>query len=228
MNVVAIIQAQLEETAYPGMILNKVNGKPLLAYLIERVRRSKRINQLVVSTSIKESDDAIVHCSKKLNVETFRGSKKDVLGRFYETGRKYKADVVVRLSARGPLIDPAIIDHAVEMFFQQYPNRLYVSNTLQRTYPKGMDIEIFTYESLKDAYMNASSSHDFEQVTPFIVKRVGETAVAKFVHDQDLSHHDWTVDTMEGFTFMKAIFERVHPSNPAFSMEDVLTFIEND
>lgn len=229
MNIVAIVQARMEETAWPGIIMNKVNRKPLLAYLIERVRRSKRIDHLVVTTSMKETDDAIVSLCKQLQVEAFRGSEKDVLGRFYETGRKFKTDVIVRLSGTGPLIDPAFIDQAVELFLQHYPDRLYVSNTLhKRTFPKGMEIEVFTYEVLKDAYMNASSSHDFEQVTPFIVKRVGEAAVGEVVHDQNLSHHDWSLDTMEDFTFMEKIFQYVYPRNPSFSMKDVLTFIGND
>ncbi|REJ09259.1 hypothetical protein DYE48_11105 [Halobacillus trueperi] len=154
-----------------------------------------------------------------------RGAK--VIGRYYETGRKFKADVIVQLSGTGPCMDPVIIDQVVDMFLQHYPKRLYVSNTLHRTYPKGMDIEVFTYEALKDAYMNASSSHDFEQVTPFIVKRVGEAAVGKVVHDQDLSHHDWSVDTLEDFKFMEKIFEHVHLHNSSFSMTDVLAFIEN-
>lgn len=227
MNVVAIVQARMEGSACPGIIMSKVNEKPLLAYLIERVRRAKRIDQLVVSTSTKETDDPIVQLCHQLNVDTFRGSEKDVLGRYYETGRKFKADVIVRLSGTGLCMDPVIIDQVVDMFLQHYPRHLYVSNTLHRTYPKGMDVEVFTYEALKDAYMNASSSHDFEQVTPFIVKRVGEAAVGKVVHDQDLSHHDWSVDTLENFKFMEKIFEHVHHHKPSFSMTDVLTFIEN-
>ncbi|WLR48053.1 glycosyltransferase family protein [Halobacillus litoralis] len=227
MNVLAVLQAGMNETDCPGLTMKKVGGKPLLAYLIERVRCSKRIDQLVVSTSTKETDDPIVQLCQQLHVETFRGSERDVLGRFYETGRKYKADVIVRLSATCPLIDPAIVDQAIGMFLQHYPNALYASNTLRRTYPKGMDIEVFTYEALKDAYMNASSSHDFEQVTPFIVKRIGESAVGEIVQNQDLSHHDWSLDHIEDFTFMKAVYEHLHPHNPAFSMADVLSFIEN-
>ncbi|GEN53759.1 cytidylyltransferase domain-containing protein [Halobacillus faecis] len=227
MKVLAILQAGMNETDCPGLTINKVGGRPLLAYLIERVRRSKRIDQLIVSTSTKETDDPIVQLCQQVHVETFRGSEKDVLGRFYETGRKYNGDVIVRLSATGPLIDPAIVDQAIGMFLQCYPNCLYASNTLHRTYPKGMDIEVFTYEVLKDAYMNASSSLDFEQVTPFIVKRVGESAIGEIVQNHNLSHHDWSLDHLEDFTFMKEVFEQLHPRNGAFSMTDVLSFIEN-
>ncbi|MBN9654819.1 glycosyltransferase family protein [Halobacillus sp. GSS1] len=228
MKVMAIVQARMGSTRLPGKVLKQVNGKTLLEYQIERMLRSKKINQLVVSTSKKELDDPIIELCRDLKVDTFRGSEKDVLGRFYETCEHYKADVVVRMTADCPFIDPDVMDKVISYFLDHHPYYMYVSNTRSRSYPRGMDTEVFTYEVLKDAYMNANSPHDLEHVTPFIVKRVGPSAVAQVSHDIDLSHHRWTVDTPEDFQFVSKVLDCLYPTNPTFTFQDVLGVLERN
>lgn len=222
MKVIAIVQARMGSTRLPGKVLKKVNGKPLLEYQIERIRRSKKIDQLVISTSRKELDDPIIDLCRELKVDTFRGSEIDVLGRFYETCEHYKTDVVVRLTADCPFIDPHVIDKVITYFLDHYPHYLYVSNTITRSYPRGLDTEVFTYEVLKDAYMNANSPYDLEHVTPFIVKRVSGAGISQVSYDTDESHHRWTVDTPEDFQLVTKVIENLYPANPAFTFQDLL------
>ncbi|WP_406945518.1 cytidylyltransferase domain-containing protein [Halobacillus sp. SY10] len=228
MKVIAIVQARMGSTRLPGKVLKKVNGKSLLEYQVERMKRSKKIDHLVISTTKKALDEPIIDLCKYLNVDTFRGSEKDVLGRFYGTCEHYKADAVVRLTADCPFIDPGVIDKVITYFQDHYPNYLYVSNTKTRSYPRGLDTEVFTYEVLKDAYMNANSPHDLEHVTPFIVKRVGDQGIAQVTHDTDESHHRWTVDTLEDFQFVSTVLEHLYPTNPAFTFQDLLDVLRKN
>ncbi|SFJ77579.1 spore coat polysaccharide biosynthesis protein SpsF [Halobacillus dabanensis] len=228
MKVTAVVQARMGSTRLPGKVLRQVNGKPLLEYQIERMKRSERIDQLVVSTSRRSLDDPIIELCQRLKVDTFRGSEKDVLGRFYETCAYYKADAVVRLTADCPLIDPAVIDKIIHYFLKKYPRYMYVSNTRKRSYPRGLDTEVFTYEALKDAYMNANSPHDLEHVTPFIMKRIGDASIAQVLHDSDESHHRWTVDTPEDFQFVSKVLERLYPTNPTFTFQDILEVLRKN
>ncbi|SEH88198.1 spore coat polysaccharide biosynthesis protein SpsF [Halobacillus karajensis] len=228
MKVIAIVQARMGSTRLPGKVLKQVNGKPLLEYQIERMKRSKRIDQLVISTSKRSLDDPIIDLCRDLDVDTFRGSERDVLGRFYETCAYYKADAVVRLTADCPLIDPAVIDKVIQYFLNHYPRYMYVSNTRKRSYPRGMDTEVFTYEVLKDAYMNANSPHDLEHVTPFIVNRIGALGIAQVSHHSDESHHRWTVDTPEDFQFVSKVLKHLYPKSPAFTFEDTLKILERN
>lgn len=228
MKVIAIVQARMGSTRLPGKVLKRVNGKPLLEYQIERLKRSKNIDQLVVSTSNRALDDPIIELCRRLNVDTFRGSENDVLGRYYETCAYYKADAVVRLTADCPLIDPSVIDEVIHYFLKHYPRYMYVSNTRKRTYPRGMDTEVFTYEVLKDAYMNANSPHDLEHVTSFIVKRIGESCLAQVLNDSDESQHRWTVDTSEDFQFISKVLENLYPTKPTFTFQDTLEILRKN
>ncbi|MGP4074878.1 cytidylyltransferase domain-containing protein [Halobacillus sp. K22] len=228
MKVLAIVQARMGSTRLPGKILKQVNGKSLLEYQIERMKRAKNIDQLVVSTSSLKADDLIIDLCQKLNVDTFRGSEKDVLGRYYETSSFYKGEVIVRLTADCPLIDPEVIDGGISLFLKNYPKFLYVSNTRKRSYPRGMDTEVFSYQLLQDAFMNANMPHDLEHVTPFMIKRIDSSAVGQFVYHRDESKHRWTVDTMEDFALIEKILSTLYPSKPKFSMEDVLDLLERN
>ncbi len=228
MKVLAIVQARMGSTRLPGKVLRQVNGKALLEYQIERMERAKTIDQLIICTSTREVDDPIIELCKKMNVDTFRGSENDVLGRFYETSSFYKGEVIVRLTADCPLIDPDVIDRAISFFLDNYPKLLYVSNTRKRTYPRGMDTEVFSYQLLQDAYMNANMPHDLEHVTPFMIKRIDSSAVGQIVYSRDESKHRWTVDTIEDFTLIEKILSELYPLKPEFTLEDVLALLNRN
>ena len=228
MKVLAIVQARMGSTRLPGKVLKQVNGKALLEYQIERMERARNIDQMVISTSTRDVDDPIIELCKKMNVDTFRGSENDVLGRFYETSSYYKGEVIVRLTADCPLIDPDVIDRVISFFLDNYPKILYVSNTRKRTYPRGMDTEVFSYQLLQDAYMNANMPHDLEHVTPFMIKRIDSSAVGQIVYSRDESKHRWTVDTIEDFTLIEKILSELYPLKPEFTLEDVLALLNRN
>jgi spore coat polysaccharide biosynthesis protein SpsF len=225
LHVVAIIQARMGSTRLPGKVLKTVLGKPLIAYQIERLKRCKWIDKLVVATTTKEPDSAIVELCQQLNVDVFRGSESDVLERYYQAACHYQADVVVRLTADCPLIDPEIVDQVIMTYLDHYPKYDYVSNTVKRTYPRGLDTEVFSFNALQTAHQEAGAPHLREHVTPYIYMNSNLFKLGKVLNDTDYSQHRWTVDTLEDFELIKRIIEQLYPINPLFHQEDVINLL---
>lgn len=228
MNIVAVIQARMTSTRLPGKVLKKILNKTLLEYELERISRSKHINKIVVATTTNETDDPIVALCNQLSFSCYRGSEEDVLSRYYEAAKEYNADVVVRLTSDCPLIDPLIIDHVIESYLE-YPTKYdYVSNTMQRSYPRGMDTEVFSFQVLSEASREATEYFHKEHVTPFIWGNAERFKLREVLYSNDHSHHRWTVDTPEDFELIKLIIENLYPQNLRFRLEDILCLISDN
>ncbi|MCK0470518.1 NTP transferase domain-containing protein [Halalkalibacter sp. APA_J-10(15)] len=226
MKVVAIIQARMGSTRLPGKVLKEVLNKPLLAYQIERVQKVTRLDEIVIATTKLAGDDAIVSLCHQLNVPFYRGDEKDVLARFYEAATSLKADVIVRLTSDCPIIDPHVIEKGISLF-EEYHNKFdYISNTMQRTYPRGMDTEVFSFDALKQAYYMARSHSEREHVTLFFRNQSDLFRILNFYYKEDQSANRWTVDTIEDFELIKRIIEKLHPNNPLFTLEDTLQLLK--
>ena len=219
--VLAIIQARMGSTRLPGKVLKEILGKPMLAYMIERVQRSKYIDKVVIATTLSANDDQLFSYCKTQNWNVFRGSENDVLDRYYQTALPEKADVVVRLTADCPLIDHRVVDDVVGNFLDNSFD--YVSNINPPTYPDGLDTEVFSFVSLQKAWKQANEHYDREHVTPYI-RRSEEFKRSNIRNAVDLSDERWTVDDPEDLTLVRTIFEALYPQNQDFSMADVLEY----
>lgn len=220
--VVAIVQARMGSTRLPGKVLKEIQGKPLLGHLIERIKRSVLIGDLVIATSTQESDTVIAEYCKAHDVKYYRGSEDDVLSRYLEAAKLYEADFVVRICADSPLIDPVLIDEIIREFLLKYPLCDYLSNTINQTYPLGMNAEIFSFQALHEAHMNAKTPYEREHVTPYIYTNPDRfNACHKHCHP-DLSMLRLTVDVREDFELVKMIFERLYPVNKDFGLSDIV------
>jgi spore coat polysaccharide biosynthesis protein SpsF len=224
MKAVIISQARMTSTRLPGKVLREVLGKPLLAFQIERLRQATVVDEIIIATTKNAADDPIVDLCEKLGVSYYRGSEDDVLARFYYAASQANADVVIRVTSDCPLIDPAIIEHIVKTYADNSFD--YVSNTLVRTYPRGMDVEIFNYQALAQAFNEAELQPEREHVTPFIYNRPGRYKLGTVQDRQDNSSYRWTVDTVEDFNLIKEILEYVYPQNRYFTMQDCLMAYE--
>ncbi|WP_430788226.1 cytidylyltransferase domain-containing protein [Virgibacillus flavescens] len=228
MKVAAIIQARMGSTRLPGKVLKKVLKKPLLAYQLERVQRSNYLNEILVATTDQNKDDAIVSFCQNYGLSVFRGSETDVLTRYYNAADYVKADVIVRLTSDCPLIDPNQIDKVIERYHSHNHPLQYVSNTLKRTLPRGMDTEVFSIQALQKAYEKAESKTDREHVTRYIVNNPQLFKLSNVSNSINYSHHRWTVDTIEDFSLIKKIIETLYPAHPFFSLEDVIELLEKN
>ncbi|TCS83310.1 cytidylyltransferase domain-containing protein [Tepidibacillus fermentans] len=228
MKIVAIIQARMTSTRLPGKVLKKVLDKPLLEYQIERIQRSKHLHEIVIATTTNETDNPIVELANKLGINVYRGSEEDVLSRYHEAAIQYGADIIVRLTSDCPVIDPKVVDNVIQYYLENQSRYDYVSNTLTRSYPRGMDTEVFTFQALKESYNEAEEKHEREHVTPFIYLRPNRYSLGSVQYITDKSTYRWTVDTPEDFELIRRIIENLYPSNPHFTLEDTITLLETN
>jgi spore coat polysaccharide biosynthesis protein SpsF len=226
MKIVIIDQARMTSTRFPCKVLKKVLNKSLLEYQIERLKRVKLVDQIVVATTTNDTDHLIVDLCEHLLIDYFQGSEEDVLERYYQAAKKYKADLVVRITSDCPLIDPQVINQVIQFYLDNQTKYDYVSNSLKRTYPRGMDTEIFSFQILEQAFYEAIEKPDREHVTPFINRQPNRYRLANISYSENQSHHRWTVDTPEDFELIQKILESLYPNNPYFSLEDNLKLLD--
>lgn len=223
-DVLCIVQARCSSTRLPNKVLKELDGYPMFVYQAKRIIDSKKINKLVVATSRSTSDDLIEEACKDFQLECFRGSLDNVLSRFYYAAKEYCADLVVRLTADCPLIDPMIIDQCIEIM--QGGDFDYVSNCQQRTYADGMDIEVFTFKVLEAVYKNASLISEQEHVTPYIWKNPDLFTLGAILDNEDQSSLRLTVDYEEDFKLISHVVEHFNNINKKnFSYEDIKRYI---
>ncbi|MGE0118506.1 MAG: NTP transferase domain-containing protein [Dongiaceae bacterium] len=221
--ILGILQARASSRRLPGKVLKPILGRPMLERQIERLRRARRLDGLVVATSTDASDDAIAALCRSLGVECFRGSLDDVLDRFYRAALRHSPRAAVRLTADCPLADPEVIDRLVDLHAAGGYD--YTSNTLVRTYPDGLDAEVVALPCLEAAWREAALPSEREHVTPFIYNHPQRFRLGNLAQPTDLSHLRWVVDEPEDLDFITAIYGALHPGNPAFGTADVLALL---
>ena len=189
-----VVQARAGSTRLPGKVLMPVGGRPMLAFMLARLE-SVRCDDLVVATSTDGRDDAVAEVAAAAGVSVVRGSESDVLARFVAALDAHPADVVVRLTADCPLIDPAVVNEAIAV--RAATGADYASNTLVRTYPDGLDVEVLTADALRAAAAEAVDPVEREHVTPFVYRRPERFRLAAVVGPEPLGDLRWTVDTAD-------------------------------
>jgi glutamate-1-semialdehyde 2,1-aminomutase/spore coat polysaccharide biosynthesis protein SpsF len=221
LTIAAIVQARMLSTRLPGKVLAEIEGRPMLWHVVHRVRSSRLIQQVLVATSDNPADDSIARFCEQKGIACCRGSEIDVLDRYYKAARAYSADVVVRITADCPLIDPAVVDKVVRRFLDGGYD--YVSNVLRYSYPDGLDVEVFSFAALEQAWRQAAKDSEREHVTPFL--RGGKFCIANVENDVQLAEPlRWTVDEPSDLNFVRRIFS-VFRGKENFGMEDVLEYL---
>lgn len=222
--ILAVLQARVSSSRLPGKVLKPILGKPMLALQIERCRRAKRLDNLILATSSDPSDDALVELAAAINVRCVRGSLNDVLDRFYQAAAPERPQYVVRLTGDCPLADPQVIDELVE--FCLAGGYDYAANCVEPSYPDGLDAEICTFAALETAWREAQLPSEREHVTPFIRNHPERFRCGALKNSVDLSHLRWTVDEPEDFALVSAIYAALYPANPEFDTAAVLQLLE--
>lgn len=223
--IVLIIQARMGSSRLPGKVLKPLGGKPMLSFLLERLRHVHKMDKIVVATTAEPPDDAIAQECANAGVACFRGSERDVLSRFHAAAMNSGAQIVVRITADCPLIDPQLIDEAIATFVNSEPRVDYLSNMLEPSWPYGMAVEVFSAEALAEAHAEATDAAEREHVTPFIYWRPQRYALKSIVRSPNLSHLRWTVDTAEDYELVVRIVDELYPSKPIFLLNDVLALL---
>ena len=204
----------------------RVLDRPLLAYVIERLRQVRADLQIVVATTQNPQDDEIARFSEELNVPVARGPEQDVLRRYADAAAEYGADPVLRVTSDCPLLDPDVTRLVLERYEQGGCD--YVANTLIRTYPRGLDTEVFSALVLAAADAAATEPHEREHVTPYIYQHPDHFRLCNVTNPTDVSAYRLTVDTLQDFALVRTILERLQPTMPAFRTADILRLFEEE
>lgn len=219
--VVAIVQARMSSTRLPGKVLADVHGEPMLALLIRRLRGARGIEQIVVATSIDPADDCVEQAARGMGCAVYRGDRDDVLGRFVGAAAAHEGPLV-RVTADCPLIDPAIVDAVID-FFRSTPECAYASNIEPRTYPDGLDVEVFSAETLERVAATAEDPYDREHVTAMIRRDPSRFRSASLVCETEhLGDVRWTVDQEDDLEFVREVVARLGARRYTAGMSEIL------
>lgn len=225
MKKVCIVQARMGSSRLPGKVLQDLSGRTMLARVIERVRAARSIDEVLVATTTLTQDDPIVDECRRHSVSFWRGDETDVLNRYFQAAKAAEADIVIRVTSDCPLIDPDVTDQTIQAFLQVRPE--YASNTIVRTFPRGLDTEVISWKALTRAWQEARQTHEREHVTPYILEHSSEFHLHSVTGDRDYSGYRWTVDTPEDLAFARAVYSRLC-DHGAFSWHEVLDLIERE
>lgn len=225
MKTLAIVQARMGSSRLPGKVLLDLGGTTVLARVVDRLRRSTLVDEIVVATSASERDDAVIAECERLQVGSFRGSEYDVLDRYHWCAELHDAEIVVRITADCPLIDPELVDQTIHAFVNKRCD--YASNALFATYPRGLDVEVLTTYALAHAWNEARSVHQREHVTPFLYEHPELFRLVSVEAESDYSHHRWTLDTPEDLQFLRSIYARFD-GRSFFGWREVLELVQRE
>jgi spore coat polysaccharide biosynthesis protein SpsF len=223
--ILAIIQARMGSRRLPGKVLMDLGGETVLARVIHRLSRSRLVSKLIVATTDSPADIAIVGECQRLGVSYFRGSENDVLDRYYQAARAAIAESVVRITSDCPLIDAELVDDTVRIFVERQAD--YSSNVFPRSYPRGLDVEVFTMAALDRAWRQAREPHQREHVTPYFYEHPGTFKLAFTRNESDYSAYRWTLDTAEDLDLLRNIYSRFG-NQDNFGWREVLMLIERE
>lgn len=229
MKIVATVEARMTSTRLPGKVLLPAAGKPLLAHLVERLKRVTSVHEIVIATTTNDSDYPLVELARSLEVSCFRGSEDDVLGRVLGAARTSQADIIVEITGDCPAIDPAIIQHCIDVYHASGAD--YVSNVLVPTYPWGMDTQVFATDVLAQA--DAATKGDAaarEHVSLYIYEHPERYKLVNVAAPTELVWPEIHIelDTPEDYEVIRAIFENLFPKNPQFSLADMISFLRDN
>lgn len=224
MNIVAIVQARIGSTRLPGKVLKKIKKRFFLDYVIDRLRVCKNLDNIVLATTTNKIDDKLQKYAERKNIDYFRGSEEDVLSRYYYAAKEFNADIIVRITSDCPLIDPEIVDKTIKKHVKAKAE--YTANILKRTFPRGLDVEVFNFNVLKNAFDNTKEKYQREHVTSYIRENTDKFKLKNIEAKGKLRRPDIriTLDTKEDLKLIKKILNNF--KNIYFTAEQIVDFLD--
>ena len=201
-------------------------GKPMLELLVERAVRVRGAQEVIVATTTSRKDDPVSDLCFKNRIQCYRGPEDDVLARFYEASKVSRLATVIRICGDSPLLDPQVIDDALELFLSPAGRYDYVSNVLKRTFPRGLDCEVFSFKALEKAYHEAKRPEEREHVTPYFYNHPELFRLGSLENKVSQAQYRWTVDTIDDLELVKKIFNEIYSKDPGFMFKDVILLLE--
>lgn len=235
--IVASIEARMGSSRLPGKVLMEINNKPVLQILIERLSRSKIIDEIIIASTTNPLDEKIEELGRKLNIHVYRGSENDVLERVVEAVKSVSGDIIVEITGDCPLIDPEVVDYVLNEYLDNYPKYDYVTNigyveNEVRQIPIGMDVRVFSFKDLNHISEITDDPEDREHVSLYFFRTGKDRYNLYNVGIPDKWKRDYnsrlTLDTAEDFVVIKKIYEALNRKKKDFNLEDILNFLDTN
>jgi len=226
--VIAVIQARTGSSRLPGKVLSEISEKPMLWHVVDRLKHANTLDSIIIATTDKQKDDCLADFCGRHGILVSRGSEEDVLDRYYKAAKEYRAEVVVRITGDCPLVDPEIVDNVVSSYLKNSNNLAGASNTIERTYPRGLDAEAVSFLALQETWKNAREPYQREHVTTYIYEHPKVYKMLSVKHDENLSYLRWTVDEEADLRFVREIYERLYKKNSIFLTNNVLEVLKKE
>lgn len=224
-NIVAIVQARIGSTKFPGKVLKEILGKPMLWHLINRVEKSKYIKKTIIAITMDKKDDIIEKFANKYHLGIYRGSENDIADRFYNAAKKYNADVIVRIWGDCPFVDPEIVDSMLKIFIDERLD--YITNFNPPTFPRGFDLEIYSIKVLQEILDETDDPFYRGYPFEFVFQNGNQYKTRNYYNTEDLSKYYWTVDYKEDFDFVSKVYKELQNDDEnIFHLKDILNFIK--
>ena len=207
LNISAIIQARIGSTRLPGKVLMKLNEDTVLSLLLKQLKHSKFLDEKIIATTNNPKDDVIEKFTTSNNIKLFRGDSDNVLDRYYQCAKRFSLTHIVRITADNPLIDPDIIDQAIKKYSTF--NYDYLTNSIDRTFPNGTEVEIFSFDALEIAWKYAKKKSEREHVTPYFYNNPKKFKIHHFKQKKNQSKFRYTIDRKEDYALIVEILSRI-------------------
>jgi spore coat polysaccharide biosynthesis protein SpsF len=224
MKIVAIVQARVGSTRLPNKIFYELSGKPLIWHVINRLKISSRLSDIVIATTENELDDKLALWADKNKVKLFRGSETNVLNRYYEAAVYFGADIIVRITADDPFKDGIVMDSVIDMVTNYSLD--FGFNNKPASFPEGLDIEVFTLNALHKAKSNSIDSFEKEHVTQYFHRNPSQFSMKNLSYKENLSHFRLTIDTIDDYYMSSRIYEELYKSGEIFLLPQILTLLQ--
>jgi spore coat polysaccharide biosynthesis protein SpsF len=222
--ITAILQARIGSTRLPNKVFADLVGRPLLWHVVERVRRSRQVQQIVVATTTNVGDNALEEWCQRSKISIYRGSEEDVLDRFYGAATWSRASIIVRVTTDDPFKDPQLIDQVVDVLMVEHLDFAY--NNKPPSFPEGLDTEVFTYGALKIAHAESKDPFEREHLTQYFYRHPERFKQRNISCEQNLSWLRWTIDTADDLEMARKVYEHLYREGDVFLMDEILKFLQ--
>ena len=220
--ITVIIEARTGSSRLPNKVIAEIEGKPMIFYVIDRIKQIKSVEQIILATTQEKNDKILTEIAKQNSIGSFVGDSIDVLDRDYQCALQNNADPIIRITGDCPLIDPDIVEEMLEFYLKN--NYDYVSNRINPKYPDGLDVEIYSFNTLQMVAQNAKWSSERELVTTYITKNPKNFKIFSYENQEDLSEYRWTVDEQKDLEFIRKIYSIMKPKTN-FSMNEIIEIL---
>ena len=228
MNVTGIIAARMSSSRFPGKVMLKVDRKTILQHMIDRMSSAKKLDNIIVATSLNPKDNIIYEHCQRNNIECYRGNENDLIDRYYTISKKINCDIIAKFGADCPLIDPKVIDYVITTYLDNDFD--FVSNygPPPKTYPEGMTLDVYSANILYEAFHDAKKPSEREHISPFFWNNPKRYRLHRVDYHTDISKYRFSLDYSEDFELIKIIFKKLYNENIIFTLEEIIQFLEKN